>query len=50
MAIFKDIIIKGHSPTILMEDEPHSKSYTEKSLQQIANDVIGKFSGQLVKP
>ncbi len=37
------IVIKGYSPTILMDDGPHSNSYEERTLSDIVNDVAGSY-------
>ncbi len=38
------IIIKGYSPTILMDDGMHCNSYEELSLSDIVNDAAGAYS------
>lgn len=44
-----DIILTGHSPTILLDDGEHNCSYTEKSLKQIAQKIVGQYPGSLLK-
>ncbi|PZR22082.1 MAG: hypothetical protein DI539_06395 [Flavobacterium psychrophilum] len=38
------IIINGYSPTILMEGAPNTRSFNDKSLTDIAKDVLSKYS------
>jgi type VI secretion system secreted protein VgrG len=38
------IIINGYSPTILMEGAPNTRSFSDKSLSDIAKDVLSKYS------
>lgn len=44
------IIINGYSPTILLEGTPHIKSYTDKSLSDIVQEVLNNYSGENLKP
>lgn len=44
------IIINGYSPTILLEGTPHIKSYTDKSLSDIVQEVLSGYSGDSLKP
>lgn len=39
--MFGDLIIKGYSPTILLEAGPHKQSWNDKTIKQIVEDVIG---------
>lgn len=43
------IIINGYSPTILMEGAPTMRSYTDKSLADIANEVIKEYPSDKIK-
>lgn len=55
--LFGDLVISGYSQTILLESMPHYFSWTDKSLRDVAQDVIGRagissdvspeFSGQI---
>jgi len=44
------IIINGYSPTILMEGTPNIRSYSDKSLSDIVNEVLKNYSGANLKP
>jgi type VI secretion system secreted protein VgrG len=44
------IIINGYSPTIVMEGTPNIKSFTDKSLSDVIQEVAGKYSQKGVKP
>ena len=44
------IIINGFSPTILLEGTPNTKSYTDKSLADIVQEVTGNYSADSLKP
>lgn len=44
------IIINGFSPTILLEGTPNTKSYTDKSLTDIVQEVTGSYSADSLKP
>ena len=43
------IQIKGYSPTILLEGNPHIQSYTQKNIGDITREVLDKYSKQLLK-
>src|SRR5688572_29185381 len=45
-----DIIISGHSPTILMDGEPLCKTWENMSISNIAQDVIMPFDQSLLQP
>lgn len=49
-----NFIIQGQSPTILLDDGVHTRSFGEKTLQEILDKVMGpyegKFSGVEIKP
>lgn len=44
------IIINGYSPTIMMEGTPNIRSYSDKSLSVIVNEVLKNYSGANLKP
>ena len=44
------IIINGYSPTIIMEGTPNIRSYSDKSLSDIVNEVLKNYSGANLKP
>ena len=44
------IIISGYSPTILLERTPHIRSFSEKSLSDIVNEVLKSYSKEDLKP
>ncbi|RKS26001.1 Rhs element Vgr protein [Flavobacterium endophyticum] len=44
------IIINGYSPTILLEGTPNIKSYTDKSLSDIVQEVLSGYSADSLKP
>lgn len=43
------IIINGYSPTILMEGPPNIRSFSDKSLADIVQDVVGNYSSENLK-
>lgn len=43
------ILIKGYSPTILLEGNPHVQSFTDRSVGDITNEVLNKYSKQQLK-
>jgi len=43
------IIINGYSPTILMEGPPNIRSFSDKSLADIVQDVVGNYSNENLK-
>ena len=55
--LFGDLVISGYSQSILLESMPHFYSWTDKSLRDVVQDVIGRsgilsevspeFSGQI---
>src|SRR4051812_17652824 len=45
-----DIIISGYSATILLDNGPHCKSWEEKSVKNIATDVLSHFPHNLLHP
>jgi type VI secretion system secreted protein VgrG len=49
-----NFIIQGQSPTILLDDGPHTRSFGEKTLQEILDKVMepyeGGFEGVDIKP
>ncbi len=45
-----DIIISGYSPTIFCDNGPHCKSWEKKTIKVIADDVLGHFPKNLLKP
>lgn len=44
------IIINGYSPTIMMEGTPNIRSYSDKSLSDIVNEVLNNYSVANLKP
>ncbi len=38
-----DLIICGYSPTIILDDGPNTRSFSEKSLSQIINEVLKPY-------
>lgn len=45
-----DIIINGFSPTILLDNGPHCKSWEKKAIKNIAQDVLKHFPQNLLQP
>src|SRR5579859_2334159 len=45
-----DIVITGYSPTILMDDGPHCKSWEKNTIKNIAADVIRRVPSNLLPP
>lgn len=45
-----DIIISGFSPTILLDNGPHCKTWEKKAVKNIAQDVLESFPQNLLKP
>ncbi len=43
-----DVIVTGYSPTILMDNSPHCKSWEDKTLNAIAKDVFDVFAQNLL--
>lgn len=44
------IIINGYSPTILLEGTPHIRSFSDKSLGDIVNEVLKNYSQANLNP
>jgi len=44
------VILSGHSPTYLLEDGVGTKSYEEKDLAAIANEIVGTYPANLLNP
>ncbi len=44
------IIINGFSPTIAMEGTPNTKSFTDKSLSDIVQEIVGKYPQKELNP
>ncbi len=45
-----DVIITGYSPTILLDNGPHCKSWEKKALKNIADDCLKHFPKNLLNP
>jgi type VI secretion system secreted protein VgrG len=45
-----DAIISGYSPTILMDNSPHCKSWQDQTINSIATEVFNVFSKNLLAP
>jgi type VI secretion system secreted protein VgrG len=45
-----NIVISGFSPTILMENGPHCRTWEKKALKNIAQDVTSYFPQNLLQP
>jgi type VI secretion system secreted protein VgrG len=45
-----DVIITGYSPTILLDNGPHCKSWEKKALKNIAEDCLKHFPKNLLNP
>jgi Rhs element Vgr protein len=45
-----DIIISGYSPTILLDNGPHCKTWEKKSVKNIAQDTLQPFPQNLLQP
>mgnify|MGYP003546736358 FL=1 len=45
-----DIIISGYSPTILLDNGPHCKTWEKKAVKNIAQDVLKHFPQNLLQP
>ncbi len=45
-----DIIITGFSPTILMDNGPHCKTWEKKAIKNIAQDIVKDFPQNLLQP
>ncbi|MEM6628748.1 MAG: contractile injection system protein, VgrG/Pvc8 family [Bacteroidota bacterium] len=43
-----DIILKGKSPTLLLDEGLHCRSFTEMSLADIVNSVLGEYPSNLL--
>jgi len=44
------IILSGHSPTYMLEDGVGTKSYEEKTLATIANEILGTYPANILNP
>lgn len=45
-----DIVLTGYSPTIIMDNGPHCKSWEKKAVKNIAQDVVKYFPQNLLQP
>lgn len=45
-----DVVITGYSPTIIMDNGPHCKSWEKKAVKNIAQDVLKYFPQNLLQP
>jgi type VI secretion system secreted protein VgrG len=45
-----DVIISGFSPTALMDNGPHCKTWEKKTIKDIAEEVFGYFPQNLLQP
>jgi uncharacterized protein involved in type VI secretion and phage assembly len=45
-----DIVISGYSPTILLDNGPHCKSWEESTVKKVAQDVLKHFPKNLLNP
>ncbi|HEV3251849.1 MAG TPA: phage baseplate assembly protein V [Puia sp.] len=45
-----DVIISGFSPTILLDNGPHCKTWEKKAIKNIAQDVVQQFPQNLLQP
>lgn len=39
-----ELVLHGHSPTVLLDDGLNTRSFTDKGLQEIADEVLGPYS------
>ena len=39
------LVLTGHCPTVMLNDHPRTRSFTEKSLQAIVDEVLGPVAG-----
>lgn len=44
------VIFKGHSPTYMLKDGKQTKSFSGKSIADIANEILGKYPANLWNP
>jgi type VI secretion system secreted protein VgrG len=45
-----DIIVSGYSPTVLLDNGPHCKTWEKKAVKNIAQDVLKHFPQNLLQP
>ena len=45
-----DVIISGYSPTILLDNGPHCRTWEKKAVKNIAQDVLQPFPQNLLQP
>jgi type VI secretion system secreted protein VgrG len=45
-----DIIISGFSPTVLLDNGPHCKTWEKKAIKNIAQDILRHFPQNLLQP
>lgn len=39
-----ELVVKGESPTIILDDGPHTRSFTNKGLQEIVDEVMKPYN------
>ncbi|MCC6599670.1 MAG: type VI secretion system tip protein VgrG [Crocinitomicaceae bacterium] len=44
-----DVVIRGYSPTILLDGGPHCASFLDKTLKQIVSDIAGAYPVNFLK-
>ena len=44
------VVLTGGSPTLLLDDDPHTQSFSEQSLQRIVSDQLGAYPANLLRP
>lgn len=45
-----DVILRGYSPTIILDSGPHCKSWLQQATKNIAGDVLKHFPSNLLDP
>jgi uncharacterized protein involved in type VI secretion and phage assembly len=44
------VVLTGGSPTLLLDDDPHTQSFSGASLQRIVKGELGNYPGNLLRP
>lgn len=47
---YGEVIISGHSPTVMLDSGPHCKTWEQKNLKSIAQDILKFFPQQQLAP
>jgi len=45
-----ELVVRGESPTIILDDGPHTRSFTKKGLQEIVDEVMKPYTDDKLLP